>query len=611
LTVSTYAQAPRPNVVIIIPDDISYQDMGAYQADGPRTPHLDRLGAQSVRLADFHVSPSCAPTRAALLTGRYSNATGVWHTILGRTFLRTDEVTLAEVFGANGYRTGLFGKWHLGDNYPFRAQDRGFEHVSMLRGGGIDQQQNYWGSSNLPPSFLLVNEAPVALTDEDDGIEGAFLTNTITGSALRFMGDRPETHRPFFALVAYNAVHTPHDLPPDARPGLTAKQATTENLDKNIGRILAFLDNAGLAENTLVIFFPDNGMANARQRGDKTSAYEGGHQVPCYVRWPAAGLGGAPSSGRTVEALTAHIDLFPTLLDLLGLADAPARTRPLHGRSLRSLLLPDVRNIDPGLLNRTVIVDNQRQDHLEKFKQVALMRDEYAAGAITRKWRLVRQSGKAAWELYDLVSDPLQQRDLVSEPRHQPLIAQLGSEYDRWWTDVSLNADTYPREIIGSPKQPEVCLYAHDWHLDGTSPWNHGMIAAGVKAFGFNAVAVDQPGRYLFDLRRWPKEIAGETSLASGLATALPHPLSRNADAAKGVALPIASARLRVWRDDQVLFDSRVEAAPAADGVSFAAVLPAGPAQIQTWFYDRDGQAITGAYYVYVSGPAPTSTATP
>ncbi|MGH7944019.1 MAG: sulfatase-like hydrolase/transferase [Opitutaceae bacterium] len=279
------AVSPRPNVVLIMPDDVSYPNFSAYRTDEPRTPHIDRLARQSVRLTDFHMSPTCSPTRAALLTGRYNNATGVWHTINGRNHLRSDEVTMAEVFRANDYRTALCGKWHLGPNYPYRPDDRGFDHVATHGDGGIGQQHDPWGNSYLPPARFRVNDTFVPLTDEDDGVPGAFASNFFTSRAIEWMRERADRRERFFLYLPYYAAHRPHQMPLDAREGIDALTATIENMDKNVGRVLAFLDESGLANDTLLIFLTDNGHDGCF-RGGKGSEFEGGVAVAGRTRSP-------------------------------------------------------------------------------------------------------------------------------------------------------------------------------------------------------------------------------------------------------------------------------------------------------------------------------------
>ena len=144
----------KPNVILVITDDQGYGDMACHGNPVLKTPHTDSLYKDSVRLTNFHVAPTCAPTRAGLMTGRYCNRTGVWHTVMGRSLLRRDEVTMADIFSANGYKTGIFGKWHLGDNYPYRPQDRGFQEVLIHGGGGVGQTPDFWGNNYFDATYM-------------------------------------------------------------------------------------------------------------------------------------------------------------------------------------------------------------------------------------------------------------------------------------------------------------------------------------------------------------------------------------------------------------------------------------------------------------------------
>ena len=542
------ASSARPNVVLIMPDDLSWADFSAFDPKGPRTPNIDALVSTSVRLTDFHVSPTCSPTRAALMTGRYNDATGAWHTILGRSFLRADEITMADIFKANGYRTALFGKWHLGDSYPFRPRDRGFEHTAAIRGGGIDQQPNPWGNRNLPPATLFVDDRPVPLTDEDDGIPGAFSTDFFTTRALDYIRERTARSEPFFAYLAYNVAHGPQDRPADARAGTNDHTATVENLDKNIGRVLRHLDAAGLAANTLVVFLTDNGMANDQFRAGKASHYEGGHRVPCVIRWPQGGLAGTAATSCDVPNLTSHVDLLPTFIDLLGLSDLAARRPPvpLHGVTLRGLLQPGATGATAALRTRILTVDNQRMDSLTAYRQASVMGDELnATGDLIHKWRLVSKAQPKTWELYDLVGDKKQVRDLAAEPASAATVARFSAAYEKWWAEISARAGEYCRPILGSDAEPATCLYSEDWHTGDNVPWNHTQIAEGMKANGFHAVEFARSSPYIFDLRRWPREIEAETTATSALA----HPIQATGGnrPTVGIALPIRSARLRIW----------------------------------------------------------------
>lgn len=612
------AHAQKTNVVVIMPDDLSYSDFSYYNhsGDAPRTPNIDRLVGESVRLNDFHVAPTCSPSRSQLMTGRYDDEVGVWHTVMGRYFLDTDEATMADVFKANGYRTAIFGKWHLGESYPFRPKDRGFERVDMIHGGGIEQQPAPWGNRNTVPSVVYNDDRPVSLTDQNASLPGvpkrlgipeAFSTNYFTTQTIDYMKTRQEKNEPFFVYLPYNVAHVPSDMPPDARNGASPHTATIENMDKNIGRLLKFLDISGLAHNTLLVFIlGDNGMANFMLRGGKATSYEAGHRVPCVVRWPAGGYAGTAATSRDVPGMVSEMDLLPTFMDVLDLHDVDNRTAQtaMAGRSVKTLLDTNLENDDPVLGTRVLVVDNQRLDDLVKYKEACVMRDELdVTGQIKHKWRLMRISATTPWELYDVQADISQKNDLLahsSSGHIGEIVQSLQTAYENWWNKISVNAGKYARLIAGSPKEPVTCLYGHDWHMaGGLPPWNQTMIAAGLDANGFNAVTFAKAGDYTFDLRRWPNDIADETTITSTLRSPIRVTVSNALT--YGKALPVHSARIRIWNEDKTYFDERKDVDPDSDGPVFTLRLPAGPAMVQTWFYDADGKELCGAYYDYVS----------
>jgi arylsulfatase B len=184
------AIAGRPNVVIVITDDQGYGDLACLGNPIIETPAMDALHAESVRLTDYHVSPTCAPTRGALMSGHYTNRAGPWHTIMGRSFLRPESTTLGEVFRDNGYRTGMFGKWHLGDNYPYRPIDRGFEEVVSHGGGGVGQTPDYWDNAYFDDTYMK-NGKP-------EKFEG-YCTDIFFAEAERFISKCSEKGEPFLA----------------------------------------------------------------------------------------------------------------------------------------------------------------------------------------------------------------------------------------------------------------------------------------------------------------------------------------------------------------------------------------------------------------------------
>lgn len=572
----------RPNVIFVMPDDISHSAFSYFNERGPRTPNIDKFAEDSVRLTDFHVSPSCSPTRAALLTGRPADVVGVWHTINGRNMLRADEITMADIFKANGYATGLFFKWHLGDNYPFRPKDRGFEYVAWTKGGGTGQLPDYWGNTNQS-AHMWVNDTLVEMTDEDDGIEGAFTTNFFLNRAMEFMEDNIEKDQPFFAYIPLGTAHAPHVMPPDAREGVSAKTGTIENIDKNMGRLIQFLDDKGIADNTILIFTTDNG-SGSHLRGGKGSNYDGGTRVPCFIRWADGDLGGE-GAGREIATLTAHIDWLPTFMDILDLkdvADRPAKLK-IRGRSFKPFLDEDPSNDPEEFKNRAVVINDMWTEFPEKYKKLSVKKDIWQGDVITHKWRLVRTSDESDWELYDVLVDESQKNDIIADSNHDQVVAELKEEYEKWWQLIAERSDEYTRIVLGHPEEPVSPLLAHDFH--GTVIWSQGNVEEGSVGSGFIAVEFNEAGAYDFDLRRWPEEIEDETTLTS---------------AGSGKALDIASARIKIWNGDVVYMDATKSADPEADGVKFTiSDLPKGPAFIQTWFYNPAGEMEGAVYYTY------------
>jgi arylsulfatase A-like enzyme len=316
----------RPNVIVVMTDDQGYGDIAAHGNKVIQTPNIDDFHEKSVRLTDFHVGPTCAPTRAGLLTGRYANRTGVWHTIGGVSILKEEEKTIANLFSENGYETGLFGKWHLGDNYPSRPQDKGFKHTVIHGGGGVGQTPDYWGNDYFDDTYL-VNGKP-------QKFEG-YTTDVWFDEAIKYI--KKNRDRPFFCYISTNAPHSPYNVPQeyyemykDSNLLETQKRfyGMITNIDDNFQRLRDELQKLGLEKNTILIFMTDNGTAagyeeydgklygyNAGLRGVKNSEYDGGHRVPFFISYPNGKIGG----GKDISNLSANVDILPTLGSLCNL----------------------------------------------------------------------------------------------------------------------------------------------------------------------------------------------------------------------------------------------------------------------------------------------------
>jgi arylsulfatase A-like enzyme len=488
------AKARRPNVLVILTDDQGYGDLSLHGNPVLKTPNMDRIAREGVRFTQFHVCPVCSPTRSSFLTGRYNYRTGVVDTYNGRSLMRPDEVTLAQMLGAAGYRTGIFGKWHLGDNYPLRAIDHGFQEALVLRGGGLAQPADAPGSTGYFDPILWHN-------GQAEKTKG-YCTDIFTDAAIRFL--EQNRHDPFFAYVATNAPHDP--LLVDDRyakpfrdagvPEQTAKvYGMIANLDENIGRLLATVGKLGLERDTLVLFFSDNGPIgqtrfNGGMRGTKGTVYEGGIRVPCFLRWP-----GKLTPGATVDRLAAHIDLVPTLLD------ACEVSKPDNLKLDGTSLMPLARGQKVDWPDRTLFFQWHRGDEPQPWRDCA---------AHTQRWKLV--NGNA---LYDLEADPGESVDVAAA--HPEVVSRLRAAYEVWFRDVSSGGFAPPRIVVGSEHENPTLLTRQDWRHPGEG-WGE---------LGHWEIEFARDGKYQFRLLFPPQPPAGEAEIllnGRAVTAALPIP---------------------------------------------------------------------------------------
>jgi arylsulfatase A-like enzyme len=491
--------ARPPNIILIMTDDQGWAQVQWHGNDLIETPNLDRLAEQSVELTRFYVSPVCAPTRASLMTGRYNYRTGVVDTYLGRAMMDPDEVTLAEMLRSARYRTGIFGKWHLGDNYPMRPEDRGFDEVLVHNGGGIGQPSDPPGNSYFDP-ILRHNGEPKPYK--------GYCTDVFFDAALAFIESAGE--QPFFAYIPTNAPHSPYDVPdsyrmPYIEKGLDDKDARIygmiTNIDHNVGRLLRRLDEQGLADNTILIFMTDNGPTTqhftAGLRSQKTSVYEGGIRAPFLLRWPAR------LAPRRVDQIAAHIDIPPTLLDAVG--EAPPSNVRFDGVSLLPALSSEMEKPSPG---RTIYIQSHRGNEPQLYRAFA---------AITQRFKLVQplsfgepMPGPPLFELYDLAADPGEANNVAAE--HPDEVARLKQGYEEWFRDVSSTRGyDPPRIFLGTPYENPVVLTRQDWRMVGEDGW-------GDESLGYWEVEVADTGGYDIRLRFPAQPRAGRLEFRSGAA---------------------------------------------------------------------------------------------
>ena len=471
------AEEERPNVVIVMTDDQGYGDFASTGNALIDTPHLDALAEAGASFERFYVSPVCAPTRASLMTGRYHHRTRVVDTWRGRAMMEPAEVTLAEVLRDAGYRTGIFGKWHLGDCYPMRPQDQGFDEVLVHRGGGLGQP------SEPPENERRYTDAILFHNGEQVATKG-YCTDVYFDAALAFIDDSLAREKPFFAYVATNAPHDPlHDVPEalyekyrarDLTPILLGNDeaadktarifAMIENIDDNVGRLSQHLEARGVARDTLFLFLSDNGPAGRRyvgeMRGTKSQVYEGGIRSPLFLRWPER-----IEAGRRVTRIAAHYDLMPTILDAVGI-DVP-KSATCDGRSLFPLL------------TETAVSWPERNLFLQAHRgDVPVVGHNFAV--VGPRWKLLRPSGfgretldpDQALELYDLFADPREEHDLSAQ--HPQIVERLFAAHAAWFEGVSTTRpDNYepPRIIVGTRHEPVTVLTRQDWRRATKPGW--------------------------------------------------------------------------------------------------------------------------------------------
>jgi arylsulfatase len=559
----------RPNVIILLTDDNGYGDLSCHGNPVLKTPNFDRLHDQAVRLTDFHVAPMCTPTRGQLMTGKDALHNGASSVCAGRSFLRPGIPTMAEVFAAAGYRTAMFGKWHLGDSYPNLPHQRGFQEAVYHLGWGITSMADLWENDYFDGRFhhndnAAVRRYPGYCTDVWFDLAMDWI------KAGRKDKDRDDT--PFFLYLPTNAAHGPHWVPDKYRApyqgrGPAAFFGMMANLDENLGRLEAFLGENGLTRDTLVVYFNDNGATagakvhNAGMRGQKTTYYEGGHRAACFVRWPAGGLR-APGD---VDTPTEVQDLLPTLIDLCSLP-TPAGAA-FDGRSLAGQL----RGAPAGeALNDRILV-----------VQYGQRPTKWDCAVLWKKWRLVKGE-----ELYDLAVDPGQGTDVAA--RHPEILKRLRDHYEGWWDGVLPTLEDFVPVVIGSEEENPVTLSAADW----SNVYCDNMIAlrTGLAVNAPWYVIAERDGTYEFALRRWPKE--ADAPISAGV------PPFRAVDGGlpPGKALPIARARLRLADVDETK-----PVGPGDKAVTFTVRLKAGTKMpLQTWFLDKDGNELCGAYFADV-----------
>ncbi|MDE3742690.1 arylsulfatase [Maribacter polysaccharolyticus] len=551
----------KPNVILIMTDDQGYGDLSCHGNPIIETPNLDRLQSESIRLTDFHVSPFCTPTRAALMTGHYPGRTGAYRTSSGRTLMHTDEQTIANVFASNGYVTGMVGKWHLGDNAPHRPQDRGFQDVVWHKCGGVGQASDYWGNDYFDDVYER--------NGKYEKFEG-YCTDVWFSESIRFIEKNKE--KPFMLYLATNAPHGPYRVADKwsdpYKETVTWKNGANfygmiANFDYNLGILRKRLVELGIAENTILVFMTDNGTSagasfkgldseplqgyNAGMRGKKSSIYDGGHRVPFFIYWPKGKLTG----GKDINSLAAHIDVLPTLAELCEVTVPDTHQ-------------PDGISFAPLLTGKQT--DKVRDSYIVQYHAGAYAKDSIEpwlnSAVLTSDWRLM--NGKV---LYNIKNDPEQKNDVSK--KYPKVVENLRTYYMPYWESVSPRLKPVRIDIGSSLENPTV-LCSQDWYMEsGNPPWNFNAIQKYPRVTGPWMINIEKSGRYRFTLRQLPKEA---------------HAIVK----AKRAKIKIAGKTL----------EKRIE--PDSKGVIFEIELQKGQAELLTYFFYEDGTS-GGAYFTEVN----------
>ena len=487
-----------PNVILIITDDQGYGDLGFNGNPNIITPALDNFAAESVRFNNFYVSPVCAPTRSSLMTGRYSLRTGVRDTYNGGAIMASSEVTIAEMLKQANFTTGIFGKWHLGDNYPSRPSDQGFDESLIHLAGGMGQVGDFTNYFKKDTSYF----DPILWHNNEQKPYKGYCSDIFTENAIEFI--EKNKNNPFFCYLSFNAPHNPLQVPDeyyqayktlDPTDGIDPKLIPNEkisektkdntrkvyamvtNIDDNLKKLFNKVDELGIKDNTIVIFMTDNGPQHARyiagMKGRKSSVYNGGIRVPFFLRFPAMFSG-----NQEVNQFTAHIDLLPTLSKLCNV-EMP-RDRKIDGRSF-------IPSINSEKLPERSFFSYWTRKYPELFNNIALQRG---------KFKLIGKTDYNSpienFELYDTYNDPFEKNNLVTQKKsialslkktmHQTFLELVNSE----------NLKNPPRIMLGSDFENPVYLNRND--AGGQrAVWNQE------QAYSFWKVDINKEG--LYDLK--------------------------------------------------------------------------------------------------------------
>jgi arylsulfatase A-like enzyme len=566
----------KPNVILVMTDDQGYADLGCTGNPWIQTPNIDRFYEESMRMTDFHVQPLCTPTRGALMSGHRPIKNGAWATNWGRSILRLSETTMADVFKSGGYRTGMFGKWHLGDCHPYRPFERGFEHTVAHKGGGVGQTSDFWGNNYFDDTYFANGQAR--------GYIG-YCTDVWFDQAMDWIDN--DDDRPFFAYISTNAPHDPYlvedkyaeqyrNNPDIAQPDF---YGMITNIDENFGQLMSFLDSKGIADNTILIFMTDNGSSggakvnadgfvekgyNAGMRGMKGSYYDGGHRVPFMIRWPNGQLGG----GTDINSMTLDVDVLPTMIDLCNL---PNPNVEFDGMSFASCFT------GKKMPERT---------HFLQIKQQTQAPDQWRCCVMTPQWRLVGHD-----ELYDIKADPEQRNNVIES--FPDVANKLRGENQKWWIEAKDYFEDLCPIYLGAKEENPLTLVSMDLKGDNIPMiWTQRMVLIGRDALGSWHVKVTRAGKYRIDLRRWPVELplAIESTVSNECAASLIYPRPPQ----EHKVIEPDSAQITIYNQSY-----KTQIGSGSESAHFEVELKEGLTDLEAWFLKED-ERLANVYYVEI-----------
>ena len=567
-----FSQEKKPNVIIIMTDDMG-NNIEALGNPWLKTPNMNKLKSESVYLSNFHQALMCTPSRAGIMTGRYALRTGAWRTSVGRSNMRPEETTIAEVFKANGYATGQFGKWHLGDTWPYTSNDQGFEETVNLKCGGIGQISDYWGNDYFDDTYYH-NGVPTKYK--------GYCTNVFFDETIRFIKECNQKETPFLIYLAPNVAHLPRIVgeaysKPFIDKGHDKNQAyfygMITNFDENLGRLQSMLKSQGIDDDTIIVFTTDDGTAgyaaqfdkearaldtgfNMGQRGGKGSPYEGGHRLFSFVKWN----GGKINQGETVDQMTSVLDIFPTLMDLCEVNFS--KPLDLDGVSLKPALYG---NEIQGNSERSLFLTKLNPDKPNDFKRNKLC-------VVKGKWRWIDKK-----ELYNIDDDRGQFKNVADS--YPEIVKLLDSELDNFLKQYAKDREDPVRFVLGDSSHKTIGLTTQDLWIK--SAFNQSHVKNLSEGKGPWKVDFRTDSEYEFTLSRYP--------LYTGLA------FSAKTNGKKSKTFTPTKAKLKIGNNE---YEKLIP--PNSNSISFKCHVKAQEADIETWIYSKEGITIP-SYYLTIN----------